>query len=139
MMSLFKSWRQDLPASIVVALVALPLCLGIALASGAPLFSGLIAGIVGGLIVGALSKSSLSVAGPAAGLTVIVLGAIESLPSYQAFLLAVVLAGAMQVAFAALPYTAGMKVDPQCTPISRYTAPDCEQSALSKRLTRGAE
>jgi MFS superfamily sulfate permease-like transporter len=101
MMSLFKSWRQDLPASIVVALVALPLCLGIALASGAPLFSGLIAGIVGGLIVGALSKSSLSVAGPAAGLTVIVLGAIESLPSYQAFLLAVVLAGAMQVAFAA--------------------------------------
>lgn len=101
MTSLLKSWRQDLPASIVVALVALPLCLGIALASGAPLFSGLIAGIVGGLVVGALSKSSLSVAGPAAGLTVIVLGAIESLPSYQAFLLAVVLAGAMQVAFAA--------------------------------------
>ena len=101
MTALFKSWRQDLPASIVVALVALPLCLGIALASGAPLFSGLIAGIVGGLVVGAVSKSPLSVAGPAAGLTVIVLAAIERLPSYQAFLLAVVLAGAIQVVFAA--------------------------------------
>lgn len=93
------SWRQDLPASIVVALVALPLCLGIALASGAPLFSGLIAGIVGGLVVGTLSRSPLSVSGPAAGLTVIVLTAIESLPSYQAFLLAVVLAGLIQMLF----------------------------------------
>jgi MFS superfamily sulfate permease-like transporter len=99
--ALFKSWRQDLPASIVVALVALPLCLGIALASGAPLFSGLIAGIVGGLVVGAVSKSPLSVAGPAAGLTVIVLAAIESMPSYEAFLLTVVLAGVFQIAFAA--------------------------------------
>lgn len=95
----FKSWRQDLPASIVVALVALPLCLGVALASGAPLFSGLIAGIVGGIVVGGLSKSSLSVAGPAAGLTVIVLDAIESLPSFQVFTAAVVLAGVLQFAF----------------------------------------
>jgi MFS superfamily sulfate permease-like transporter len=93
------TWRQDVPASIVVALVALPLCLGVALASGAPLMSGLIAGIVGGIVVGALSKSPLSVSGPAAGLTVIVLAAIQSLPSFEAFLLAVVLAGMMQLVF----------------------------------------
>lgn len=99
--SLFSTWRADLPASLVVFLVALPLCLGVALASGAPLFSGLIAGIVGGIVVGGLSKSPLSVSGPAAGLTVIVLAAIESLPSYEAFLLAVVIAGALQLAFAA--------------------------------------
>lgn len=93
------TWRADLPASIVVALVALPLCLGVALASGAPLFSGLIAGIVGGLVVGLLSKAPLSVSGPAAGLTVIVLTAIEAMPSYEVFLTAVVLAGVMQLAF----------------------------------------
>ncbi|MBA3836983.1 MAG: hypothetical protein C0499_04900, partial [Zymomonas sp.] len=93
------SWRADLPASIVVALVALPLCLGVALASGAPLFSGLIAGIVGGIVVGAVSRSPLSVSGPAAGLTVIVFEAIDSLPSYQVFLAAVVIAGALQLAF----------------------------------------
>lgn len=96
---LFGSLRADIPASIVVALVALPLCLGVALASGAPLFSGLIAGIVGGIVVGALSKSPLSVSGPAAGLTVIVLAAIESMPSYETFLLAVVIAGVMQLLF----------------------------------------
>lgn len=95
----FGSWKQDVPASIVVALVALPLCLGVALASGAPLFSGLIAGIVGGIVVGLLSKSPLSVSGPAAGLTTIVFAAIESLPTFEAFLLAVVLAGAMQMIF----------------------------------------
>ncbi len=95
--SLIANIRQDLPASIVVALVALPLCLGVALASGAPLFSGLIAGIVGGIVVGALSKSPLSVSGPAAGLTVIVLDAITRLPSFEAFLLAVMLAGILQV------------------------------------------
>ncbi len=94
---LFAHWRQDLPASLVVFLVALPLCLGIALASGAPLFAGLIAGIAGGLVVGALSQSPLSVSGPAAGLAVVVLSAIQSLPSYQAFLLAVVLAGLLQI------------------------------------------
>lgn len=97
--NLLASARTDVPASLVVFLVALPLCLGIALASGAPLFSGLIAGVVGGIVVGGLSKSPLSVSGPAAGLTVIVLGAIESLPSFQVFTLAVLLAGIMQVAF----------------------------------------
>jgi carbonic anhydrase len=96
---LFSSWRADVPASIVVALVALPLCLGIALASGAPLFAGLIAGVVGGVVVGFISKSPLSVSGPAAGLTAIVFSAIERLPSYEAFLLAVCLAGIMQIGF----------------------------------------
>ncbi len=97
MASIFDRWKADVPASIVVALVALPLCLGVALASGAPLFSGIIAGIVGGVVVGALSKSPLSVSGPAAGLTVIVLSAIQSLPSFEAFLLAVVLSGVLQI------------------------------------------
>ena len=93
------TWRADLPASIVVALVALPLGLGVALASGAPLFAGIISGIVGGIAVGLFSKSPLSVSGPAAGLTVIVLTAIESMPSYQMFLMAVVLAGVLQICF----------------------------------------
>lgn len=96
--SMWTSWRYDIPAAVVVLLVALPLCLGIALASGAPLFSGLISGVVGGVIVGAISKSPLSVSGPAAGLTVIVLSAIKDLPTYEAFLMAVVLAGGMQIA-----------------------------------------
>ena len=89
--------KQDVAAGLVVFLVALPLCLGIALASGAPLFSGLIAGLVGGLIVSWLSGSQLSVSGPAAGLTVIVFNAIEQLGSYQAFLLSLVLAGCLQL------------------------------------------
>ena len=89
--------KYDFPAGIVVFLVALPLCLGIAMASGAPLFSGLIAGMVGGLVVSWLSGSQLSVSGPAAGLTVIVLNAIETLGSFQGFLVAVVLAGIMQL------------------------------------------
>ncbi|WP_439534644.1 SulP family inorganic anion transporter [Polymorphobacter sp.] len=93
------AWRTDLPASIVVALVALPLCLGVAVASGAPPLSGLIAGIMGGLVVGALSRSALSVSGPAAGLTAIVFTAIETLPTYEAFLLSVCLAGLMQLIF----------------------------------------
>ena len=71
--------------------------MGIALASGAPLFAGLIAGIVGGIVVASVSGSQLSVSGPAAGLTVIVLGAIAQLGSYQIFLLAVVLAGVFQM------------------------------------------
>ncbi|MBI2788550.1 MAG: SulP family inorganic anion transporter [Elusimicrobia bacterium] len=91
-------FRTDLLAGLVVFLVALPLCLGIALASGAPLFSGVISGVIGGVIVGFLSKSNISVAGPAAGLTAIVLGAITGLGSFQAFLLAVFLAGAIQLA-----------------------------------------
>jgi len=89
--------NQDIPAGIVVFLVALPLCLGIAMASGAPLFSGLIAGLVGGIVVSWLSGSQLSVSGPAAGLTVIVLNAIEQLGSYNGFLVAVVLAGIIQL------------------------------------------
>lgn len=100
--SFFANWRADVPASIVVALVALPLCLGVALASGAPLFAGLVSGIVGGIVVGFLSRSPLSVSGPAAGLTAIVLGAIQGLASYEAFLLAVCLAGAMQIGFSFL-------------------------------------
>ncbi len=93
---LFKHINRDLPASIVVFFVALPLCLGIALASGAPLFSGVIAGIVGGIIVGLASGSQLGVSGPAAGLAVIVLAAISNLGSYEVFLAAVVLAGVFQ-------------------------------------------
>jgi MFS superfamily sulfate permease-like transporter len=88
--------RHDLPASIVVFCVAMPLCLGIALASGAPLFAGVIAGIVGGMIVGTASGSPLGVSGPAAGLAVIVLGAINNL-GWEAFLLAVMIAGVIQV------------------------------------------
>lgn len=90
--------KNDVPAGIVVFLVALPLCLGIALASGAPLFSGLITGIVGGLIVSWASGSQLSVSGPAAGLTIIVLTGIEELGSFQSFLLAVAVAGVLQIA-----------------------------------------
>jgi len=93
----FKYLKNDLPAGLVVFLVALPLCLGIALASGAPLFSGIIAGIVGGTVVAFASGSPLSVSGPAAGLTVIVLNAITSLGSYDVFLLAVVMAGVIQI------------------------------------------
>ena len=95
---IFANWRQDLPASIVVFFVAVPLCLGIALASGAPLFSGIIAGIVGGIVVGIASGSPLGVSGPAAGLAVIVLTSIATLGSWPAFLLSVVLAGAIQLA-----------------------------------------
>lgn len=94
----FQSYlKADLPASVVVFLVALPLCLGIAMASGAPLFSGILAGIIGGLVVGGLSGSQVSVSGPAAGLTAIVLTAITSLGSFEVFLTAVVLAGIFQL------------------------------------------
>jgi len=95
-LDLFKHINRDLPASIVVFFVALPLCLGIALASGAPLFSGVIAGIVGGIVVGLASGSQLGVSGPAAGLAVIVMAAIGNLGSYEVFLAAVVLAGVFQ-------------------------------------------
>jgi MFS superfamily sulfate permease-like transporter len=98
MKSIFNEWKHDLPASIVVFFVAVPLCLGIALASGAPLFSGIIAGIVGGIVVGISSGSPLGVSGPAAGLAVIVLSAIATLGgSYEAFLAAVVIAGILQL------------------------------------------
>ncbi|MGB5498910.1 MAG: SulP family inorganic anion transporter [Maribacter sp.] len=99
---MFKYLKNDLPASIVVFFVALPLCLGIALASGAPLFSGVIAGIVGGIVVGFLSGSQIGVSGPAAGLAAIVLTAIGALGGYENFLLAVVLGGAIQLLFGVL-------------------------------------
>ena len=99
--SFFSNWKNDLPASVVVFFVALPLCLGIALASDAPLFAGLIAGIVGGILVGGLSGSSIGVSGPAAGLAAIVFSAIGSL-GYEAFLMAVVLGGIIQVIFGVL-------------------------------------
>lgn len=95
--NLFKELKSDLPASIVVFFVAVPLCLGIALASGAPLFAGIIAGIVGGIVVGIASGSPLGVSGPAAGLAVIVLTSIAAIGSWPAFLLAVVLAGILQL------------------------------------------
>ncbi|MEQ8811924.1 MAG: SulP family inorganic anion transporter, partial [Imperialibacter sp.] len=85
--NIFGHFKYDGPAGLVVFLVALPLCLGIALASGAPLFSGVIAGIVGGLVVASFSGSQLAVSGPAAGLTIIVLNAIDDLGSFESFLL----------------------------------------------------
>ncbi|HVV06447.1 MAG TPA: SulP family inorganic anion transporter [Puia sp.] len=93
----FSNAASDIPAAVVVFLVALPLCLGIALGSNAPLFSGIIAGIVGGLIIGALSGSNLSVAGPAAGLTAVVAVAIGKMPAFEVFLLSVVIAGLVQI------------------------------------------
>ncbi|MEL7376628.1 MAG: SulP family inorganic anion transporter, partial [Bacteroidota bacterium] len=98
----FSHWQRDLPAAVVVFFVALPLCLGIALASGAPLFSGLIAGIVGGIIVGLLSGSQIGVSGPAAGLAAIVLVAIGELGGFENFLVAVVLGGLIQIVFGLL-------------------------------------
>jgi MFS superfamily sulfate permease-like transporter len=92
-----KYFKTDVKSGLVVFLVALPLCLGIALASGAPLFSGIISGVVGGIVVGLLSGSQLSVSGPAAGLTAIILVAIATLGSFEAFLLAGFLAGIIQI------------------------------------------
>lgn len=96
-MNIKHYFKYDFKASLVVFLVALPLCLGIALASGAPLFSGITAGITGGIVAGLLSGSPLSVSGPAAGLTTIVALSIGTLGTYEAFLLAVVIAGVLQV------------------------------------------
>jgi len=95
--NLFANLKSDFASGLVVFLVALPLCLGIALASGAPLFSGIISGVIGGIVVGYLSKSHLSVSGPAAGLTAIVLTAITDLGAFNVFLLAVLLAGILQL------------------------------------------
>src|SRR5690606_7610427 len=92
-----RDLKYDFPAGIVVFLVALPLCLGIAMASGAPLFAGVLTEVIGGLVVASISTSPLSVCGPAAGVTVIVLGAIEQLGAYETFLLAVVIAGLVQL------------------------------------------
>lgn len=89
--------RDDFISAVVVFLVALPLCLGIALASNAPLFSGILAGIVGGIVVGLLSGSSISVSGPAAGLSAIIVAELQKLGSFEAFLVAVILAGIIQI------------------------------------------
>lgn len=96
--NLFKDFKTDFASGLVVFLVALPLCLGIALASGAPLFSGIISGIVGGIVVGYLSSSHLSVSGPAAGLTAIILTAISDLGAFNILLLAIFIAGLVQLA-----------------------------------------
>ena len=95
---LWVSPREDLPAALVVFLVALPLCLGIALASGAPPLAGITSGVIGGVIVGALSGSAVSVSGPAAGLTAVVLAGTAQIGGYPIFLSAVLLAGVMQFA-----------------------------------------
>lgn len=94
---IFSNVRGDLASGLVVFLVALPLCLGIALASGAPLFSGIVSGVIGGIFVGFFSNSALSVTGPAAGLTAIVLTAITDLGGFDIFLVAVILAGLLQI------------------------------------------
>jgi MFS superfamily sulfate permease-like transporter len=109
---LFSNFKSDFPAGIVVFLVAVPLCLGIAAVSGVPAFSGLIAGILGGIVVGAISGSQLGVSGPAAGLAVIVFQAIETFraeanqqltaiqitaEALEMFFLAVVIAGVIQL------------------------------------------
>jgi len=89
--------KHDLPAGLSVFLVALPLCLGIALASGAPLYSGILSGIIGGLVVSIISGSQLAVSGPAAGLSTVVAASIISLGNYQIFLLVVMVAGLFQL------------------------------------------
>ena len=89
--------KHDLPAGLSVFLVALPLCLGIALASGAPLYAGLLSGIIGGLVVSLISGSQLAVSGPAAGLTTLVAASIASHGDYKIFLLAVIVAGLFQL------------------------------------------
>lgn len=94
---IFKQFKNDFSASIVVFLVAIPLCLGIALASNVPLFSGLLAGIIGGVIVGSLSQSHVSVSGPAAGMIAVVLAGSHELGGFNAFLAALVLAGVFQL------------------------------------------
>jgi len=95
--NLMSTFKSDFASGLVVFLVALPLCLGIALASGAPLFSGIISGVIGGIVVGYLSNSHLSVSGPAAGLTAIILSAISDLGAFDSFLLAVFIAGIIQL------------------------------------------
>lgn len=94
------SWndlRHDLSSGLVVFLIALPLCIGVAFASGAPVVSGLISGIVGGVVISLISKSPLSVSGPAMGLTIIVLDSIRTLGSFNDFLFALCLAGVLQI------------------------------------------
>src|SRR5215813_4673204 len=91
-----KFLKTDMLSGLVVFLVALPLCLGIAVASGAPPFAGIITGVLGGMVIGFLSSSNVSVAGPAAGLIAIVVAAITDM-GFETFLLAVFLAGVFQL------------------------------------------
>ena len=98
--------KYDLPAGVSVFLVALPLCLGIALASGAPLYAGLLSGIIGGVLVSIISGSHLAVSGPAAGLTTLVSASIISLGDYRIFLLTVIIAGAFQIVLGSLKFGA---------------------------------
>lgn len=100
--NILGNFSSDVPASIVVFLVALPLCLGISLASGAPFFSGLISGIIGGVVIGFFSGSNLSVSGPAAGLAALVLAAINNIGAFELFLCAVVIAGVLQILLGSL-------------------------------------
>ena len=95
--SLFGGIKENLPSGVVVFLVALPLCLGIALASGAPPLSGIIAGIIGGIVIGFFSNSNISVSGPAAGLAAIVLSGITELGAFELFLCAGLIAGVLQL------------------------------------------
>jgi MFS superfamily sulfate permease-like transporter len=95
--TLKQTLPQDFVAGVVISLVALPLCLGIALASSAPLISGLTSGIIGGIVVALLSKSHTSVSGPAAGLTAVVATQSSQLESFENFLVAVSLAGLFQI------------------------------------------
>ncbi|MCS7084550.1 MAG: SulP family inorganic anion transporter [Bacteroidia bacterium] len=105
---LVENWRHDLPAGLIVSLVALPLCLGIAMASGFPPLAGIVAAVVGGVLVGLSSGSHVTINGPAAGLIVVVLNAVESLgggdvaAGYAPALAAVVVAGALIVVFGLL-------------------------------------
>ena len=89
--------KHDLSSGIAVFLIAIPLCLGIALASGAPLYAGILSGIIGGIVVSAISQAQLAVSGPAAGLTTVVSAAIVSFGDYKTFLLCVIVAGLFQV------------------------------------------
>lgn len=101
MKNILSTWRTDLSAGVVVFLVALPLCLGIALASGAPLFSGIVAGVIGGILVGFISNSAIGVSGPAAGLASIVMAAIAELGGekggFELLLTSILIAGVIQI------------------------------------------
>ena len=101
-LSPWANLKYDLPAGLVVFLVAVPLCLGIALASGAPALSGILAGIAGGLVIPLISRSPLSVSGPAAGLAAIVAAGITKAGSFEVLAMAVVLAGVIQMGLGAL-------------------------------------
>ena len=94
--------QKDIIAGLVVFLVAVPLCLGIAHASGVPIIAGILAGVIGGIVVGSISGAQISVSGPAAGLTAIVLAQVEKLGSFEAFLLALMISGLLQIVFGAL-------------------------------------